>query len=265
MRDKTLVYSGAEVRYRIGDRAEKEALLLLHAAFADGALFEDQVAAFRDDYRLILIDLPGHGDNAGLPSKMSLKHMPEIIESLLADNGIRQVSVVGVSLGGLVAQAFADRYPHRVKSVALVGSYSIHKANESLLAAQKKEGLKWFLYVLLSMNKFKKYVLGVSCHTDRGRALFGKGLGRFGRKSFSSMGGMSSFFRRTDDPMPYPLLIVVGEHDLPLARKAAYELHRLEPSSGFADMAGAGHCANADKPEEFNAIYGRFLSERTKL
>lgn len=265
MSNEKLIFKNAEVNYRILANEGKPTILMLHAAFADSGLFEAQADYFRQDYQILLVDLPGHGANVALPAGITLKDMPEVCDRILTDNRIDRCSVLGISLGSLVAQAFADRYPSRVRSVAIVGGYSIHKANERLLKAQRKEGLKWLLTVLLSMNRFKRYILSVSCHTDRGRSLFEGGLNRFRRQSFSSMGGISSFFRATSDPMPYPLLIVVGEHDLELAREAAAELHRLEPASVITTIPDAGHCANADRPDEFNAIYSRFLAERTDM
>ncbi|XID95640.1 alpha/beta fold hydrolase [Paenibacillaceae bacterium WGS1546] len=261
MTDKTLTYKNAEVKYRLLANEGKPTILMLHPAFADSGLFEPQADDFKQDYQILLVDLPGHGANAAIASGITMKDMPHICDRLLEAHRIDRCAVLGISLGSLVAQAFADRYPNRVRSVAIVGGYSIHKANERLLKAQRKEGLKWLFTVLLSMNRFKRYILSVSCHSDRGRSLFERGLHRFRRQSFSAMGGMSSIFRATNDPMPYPLLIVVGEHDLRLIREAAEALHRLEPHSAFMTVPDAGHCANADRPDEFNAIYRRFLAE----
>jgi pimeloyl-ACP methyl ester carboxylesterase len=110
------------------------------------------------------------------------------------------------------------------------------------------------------MKRFKRRILSVSCHTERGRRLFEQGIKAFSRRSFASMSGMNSFFVPVSAPMTYPLFIVVGEYDLMVARQAASELHRLESRSRMATIAGAGHCANADAPEEFNVMFREFLS-----
>jgi len=260
MREKKLNFKNAEVSYLIKNEEGRQTIFMLHAAFTDHGLFEDQVADFGNDCRIVLIDLPGHGSNRSLPASVSLRDMPEICARIAAENGIERCVVMGVSLGALVAQAFADRCPDIVDSVVIVGGYSIHKANEAVLKAQRKEGFKWLLYVLFSLDKFKRYVLRVSCHTERGRAKLEPGLLRFQRKSFASMGGMTTLLRKTAEPMPYSLLIVVGEHDQKLAHDAAAQLHGLEPRSELVVIPDAGHCANVDQPEAFNRILRRHLS-----
>ncbi|QJD83862.1 alpha/beta fold hydrolase [Cohnella herbarum] len=260
MGERKIVFRNEEIRYRVRNEDGIETILMLHAAFADSSLFQDQVAYFEGDYRIVLIDLPGHGTNSGLSNRITLKDMPEICCSILSEHRIQSCHLLGISLGSLVAQAFADQYPNQVKSVTMVGGYSVHKANKAILRAQKKEGLKWMLLVLFSMKRFKRYLLSVSCHTERGKRLFEQGIQAFSRRSFSSMSGMNSFLVPKSAPMPYPLFIVVGEHDLLLARQAALELHRLESRSRMATIAGAGHCANADAPEEFNTLYRGFIS-----
>jgi 3-oxoadipate enol-lactonase len=238
----------------------KETILMLHPAFADHTIFKTQIAYFKNDYQLILVDLPGHGNCNNIESKVTIKDTPEILNQILFDNNIEACHLVGVSLGSLVAQAFADRYPDRVKSVIIVGGYSIHKANKRVLKGQRKEGLKWILYILFSMKKFKDYVISVSCRTDLGRDMFAQGIQHFRRRSFSLMAGMNTFFINKDTPMPYALLIVVGEHDRKLVQEAAVELHELEKKSQLVLLPGAGHCANVDAPNEFNRVVGNFLS-----
>ncbi|MCL6604424.1 MAG: alpha/beta fold hydrolase [Paenibacillus sp.] len=248
-----------QIPYHITGNQQKETLLMLHPAFTDHQIFAQQVEYFEEDYQILLIDMPGHGRSQIKGSTVILKDMPEIIHEILLANNISSCHVLGVSLGSLVAQAFADRYPNQVRSVIILGGYSIHKANARVLKAQGKEGLKWLLYILFSMKKFKRYATTVSCYTDSGRERFSQGNQYITRKSFLAMSGTKSFFIKKDSPMPYPLLIVVGEHDLQLVHEVAMEWHELEPSSQLVLLRGAGHCANVDTPKEFNEIVAEFL------
>ncbi|USB32300.1 alpha/beta hydrolase [Paenibacillus sp. YPG26] len=239
----------------------QETILMLHPAFADYTIFEQQIAHFKRNYQLILLDLPGHGSRSLPSSKVTLQDVPELLHQILSEHQIRDCHLLGVSAGSLAAQAFADRYPHEVKSVTIVGGYSIHKANEAVLKGQRKEGLRWLLYMLQPLRKFREYVTSVSCHTAECKVLFAQGSQHFRRRSFRSMAGMNTFFISKDTPMPYPLLIVVGEFDLPIILTAADELHQLEMNSRLVQLPGAGHCANADMPYEFNKAVEHFLSE----
>lgn len=266
MLNQTLNYSNAQIHYYITEEHEdKDTILMLHPAFADHHLFEDQVSYFHDDYRICLIDMPGHGNTVCKGSSVTLKDVPRILDTILSKHRISHVHILGVSMGTLAAQAFADRYPDRVKSLTMVGGYSLHKANEAILKRQKREAFKWLLYMLLPFHKFRSHVAQVSCYSDRGRELFIRGLQKFTRRSFTAMAGMNAWFvntnfAKTNSPVTYPLLIVTGEHDQNLIKDASFALHQLESGSQFVLLPGAGHCANADAPREFNAMYKEFLS-----
>ncbi|GMK44109.1 alpha/beta hydrolase [Paenibacillus glycanilyticus] len=249
-----------EFNYYISGNENKETIVMLHAAFADHTLFQEQIPDLIGHYRLITLDMPGHGISAGTKSKLTMPDMPDIISRILADNRIASCHLLGVSLGSLVAQAFAERYPEQARSVIIVGGYSIHKANKRVRKEQQAEGLRWIGYLLFSMPKFKQHVLNASCATEQGRILFDRGIRHFRRQSFQAMSGMGSFYTEKTEPMPYPMLLIIGEHDRKLAHDAAEELHRLEPQSQLVTLPAAGHCANADEPEAFNRTVRHYLS-----
>lgn len=257
---KQLKYKKGSVVYYIAENKGIQTILMLHPAFADHEIFQLQMDYFKNHYQVIILDMPGHGESQSKGSNVALKDMPAIINQILSDNNITSCHVIGVSLGSLVAQAFADRYPALVRSVTIVGGYSIHKANENVLKAQKKEGMRWIFYILFSMKKFRNYVISVSCHTEHCRELFARGIQRFHRRSFAAMAGMQSFFNPKATPMTYPLLIVTGEHDLRLAQDAAIAMHELEVNSRLIKLPNAGHCANVDNPSEFNVAVDSFIS-----
>ncbi|MGB8954350.1 MAG: alpha/beta hydrolase [Tumebacillaceae bacterium] len=265
MLHKQLVFRDAQIAYYIEENKDKETILMLHPAFADHQMFEAQVDELKEQYQLILFDMPGHGASQVNGSKVTLRDMPEIINQLMAEHQIPVVHLLGVSMGSIVAQAFADRYPDRVQSVTIVGGYSIHKANERVLKAQQKEGLRWLWYILFSMNKFREHVISSSCYSDRCREVFRRGIQTFNRRSFSAMAGMNSFFRPKESPVPYPLLIITGKHDLNTIQEAALTWHQVEAHSQFVSLPDAGHCANLDAPVEFNKILQDFLATNASL
>ena len=120
--------------------------------------------------------------------------------------------------------------------------------------------LRWTWYILTSMKKFKAYVVRVSTYSQEAKEAFTQAINVFTRRSFMYMGGMERFFVDADAPAPYPLLIVCGEHDTPLALEAGKRLSALEPHSRFAVIKDAGHCANIDNPAMFNKELGAFLN-----
>jgi pimeloyl-ACP methyl ester carboxylesterase len=254
-------YKDMNCSYYICNSGKKETLLFLHPAFADHQIFQYQVEYFSEIYNLITVDMIGHGDSQVNRENVNMGDMPEILSGILKENGIEKVHVIGVSLGSLVAQGFAEKYPDFVTSVTIVGGYSIHKANEDIVKAQRKEMFKWLFKLIFSMPKFKEYVVQTSVHTEKGKELFRKGISKFSRKSFRGMQGMNRIFTKKAEPVNYPLLIICGEHDIDLAKRAGKRLEEIEPSSKFVLVKRAGHCVNVDAPENFNQLLEGFLKQ----
>ncbi len=59
----------------------------------------------------------------------------------------------------------------------------------------------------------------------------------------------------------YPLLLVCGDHDLELAQRQARQWHAADPGTELCFIENAGHCANMDQPETFNAKLASFLTD----
>ncbi|MFS0723052.1 alpha/beta fold hydrolase [Paenibacillus sp. 1P07SE] len=256
---RELTYRGARIAYSVQGPVAGEALVMIHAAFADRQLFEDQCSYFSKACRVLTLDLPGHGRTIVKGTRVVMGDMPDILAALLDQEGIAACHLLGVSMGSLVAQAFADRYPSRVRSLTIVGGYSIHKANDNVLKAQRKETLSWFVTGLIAFERFKRRIVKQCCTTQRGQQLLTRSSASFTRRSFLAMDGMQRFFVPKDDPAPYPLLLVYGSEDLPVIREAMQALHQAEPDCQLMELAGAGHCANADDPAAFNRTLAAFI------
>lgn len=85
-------------------------MLLIHGWGVSGALFAPQLAALAGGYRVVVPDLPGHGASAGFPPHAPFSLLADSIAVLIDDLDLRQVCVVGWSLGAMVAWDLLLRY-----------------------------------------------------------------------------------------------------------------------------------------------------------
>ncbi len=249
-------FKGFEVKYNsYGDASDT--ILFLHPAFGDSTVFDKQVEFFKNDYQVITIDFFGHGVHNH--HKLTLLDQVDVCYEVLKAENTYRAHLVGVSLGAIFAQGIVDKYPQMVDSVTIVGGYSIHKDNEDIIEAQQNEIRKWFYKMLFSMKKFRDYITRVSAFTKEGQKVFRASTMKFRKFSLVKMRGADSCFRTTLDPVAYPLLVIVGKHDLPLTKQAAKDFekdgHQVE------EFDGAGHCVNLDKPEIFNEIVSKFIKD----
>jgi 3-oxoadipate enol-lactonase len=259
--EKTTTFKDFTLYYYTQGIPTNPTILLLHPAFADHRIFVKQLEPFSQSHYVIAVDMVGHGKSQNFNSSVNMGDMPEIIESILVLEKCKQVHLLGVSLGSLIAQGFAFKFPHRISSVTIIGGYSIHKNYEELLKKQKSEIGKWLFYLIFSLRKFKKYIIQNSSYSKESADVFEKCFETFKRRQFRAMSNLGKLFIKTTHPVFYPLLIVNGEHDLPIILKHNELLTHLEPSSRLKTIPHAGHCANIDNAEYFNMIYLKEVSQ----
>lgn len=101
------------------DEGTGEALLFIHGLAGNVTHWVNVAPQFTEEYRVLAIDLPGHGES-GSPEHWSIQGYVEHVKALLDRLGIRRITVVGHSMGGMVAAALAIDSPDRVHRAVLV-------------------------------------------------------------------------------------------------------------------------------------------------
>jgi 3-oxoadipate enol-lactonase len=260
---KVLEKDGYGIHYFVSGDKSKETIVFLHPAFGDHRCFAKQIDSFSQNYRVITIDLLGHGLSQAGKAKVKIDSSAEHIGEIMKHTGTLSAHIVGVSMGSLIAQYFALKHPERVLSLTVLGGYSINKENKELAKAQRKEIFKWLFKMIFSMDAFRKYVASVSLIDQVEQARFFESASLFTRKSFVVMSGLGKIVRQRENGLKkYPLLILAGEKDLALALKTSAEWHKEVKDSQFYVIEKAGHCANMDNSAKFNEILLNFIRRR---
>ena len=252
---------GYAIHYFVSGQIGKPLIVFVHPAFADHRAFDHQLDYFAPDYRIIVLDLLGHGLSRFTGGQDKIDASAEHICTLMDNEGYPRAHLVGVSLGSLIAQYVALRYPDRAASLTVLGGYNINADNRAVQKAQTGEMLKWLLRALLSMNSLRRHVASVSLLKPEEQAKFYAMAQGFHFRSFMAMQGMGKVIqKRAGVQRTYPLLLACGDQDLPLAHNAARAWHAADPGSELLFIKDAGHCANMDQSEAFNAALASFLA-----
>ena len=257
---ETLNYNSYDVYYRKAGNPQNPCIVFLHPAFGDHTIFNEQFDALADDYYLIAPDMLGHGKTQPEKTSDQLDETIKHVHTILEMHSIETCHLVGVSLGSLVVQGFGAAYPERTASITVVGGYSIHKNNESLQKAQNKEIFSWMFKLIFNMKGFRKYIAHQSSYLDVGYERMLAASQAYRRKSLMYMQGMGKLFVDREESVPYPLLIVYGDHEMELALEHGKTWAPLEPNARLEIIENAGHCANMEQPQAFNSIYREFLT-----
>jgi 3-oxoadipate enol-lactonase len=97
-------------------------LILIHGVGLDHAIWELQVAQFSQYYRVITYDMIGHGEADKPQEEYTLSQFVDQLEQVFQALELQQAHIVGLSMGGLVAQSFAAQHPDKVAALIIVSS-----------------------------------------------------------------------------------------------------------------------------------------------
>lgn len=241
-------------------------VVFLHAGLADCRMWDEQFEFLAGQFRVYRYDARGFGQSA-LPGEsfFPVEDLRRLLDLLEVDCA----ALVGASMGGGVALEFALRYPHRVRSLVLVGatlygySYSpefMRKGSEVFVMVREK-GPALFMRYFLNDSFWSFTVPGGAFPSARRRF---EELLRANARMFD---WFPNYIRCSDIPtrsrlheVKAPSFVVVGDHDHPDNISVAEILHKRIPNSRFRVVSGSGHMLNMEQPEIFNGLIMQFLT-----
>lgn len=256
---------GSPIVYHVEHAEQSEQAewaVFLHAAFVDHGMFQAQVEHFKGRYNIIAIDIIGHGESTQASKGDSIDKMATWIKAILDAEGADNAHVVGVSLGAVLAQDFANRYPEAVRSLACFGAYDINDFDPSMQKQNGSAQMLMMVKALFSIKWFASSNKRISAYTPDAQEAFYAMNMRFPRSSFRFLASLGRLVNaRPSTPRRYPLLIGCGEHDIPMELTVTELWKEKEPGCSCVIFADAGHCVNMDAPHRFNAILESFWAD----
>jgi len=128
---------GKYVNYREGkihfyDEGEGAAIVLIHGYLESAEIWESFAGRLAKSYRIISVDLPGHGLSDIYSDLNSMEFMAAAILELLDILGLQKVFLAGHSLGGYVALAFLELYPEMLSGYCLFHSHPFADTGEAI-------------------------------------------------------------------------------------------------------------------------------------
>lgn len=260
---KTLDLEDYSIHYYVSGESNKETILMLHPAFSDHRAFDLQIDFFAKNYKVITIDMIGHGLSKSNKSKDRIDATVSHIDDIFKLEKVDKAHFIGVSMGSLVAQYYGQHHPENVKSLISMGGHYINKDDKEIRTKQRNSNLGLVVKAMFSMEAFRKGVAQVTCHTENGKGHFYTTTSEYERKSFMSMQGFQHIIKdREIAPAPYPTLIAVGQNDIELAIRMNKQWHDDVSNTEHILINKAGHCANIDCPEAFNTIALDFIQKQ---
>lgn len=124
---------GVAIHYEVKGKGEP-ALVFIHCWSCDRSMWENQVAVFARDHRVVTIDLPGHGESGKQRTNWSIEGYGDDVTRVVTKLGLKRVVLIGSSMSGPVALEAARRMPERV--VAIVPVDTLQNVEQKMSAEQ---------------------------------------------------------------------------------------------------------------------------------
>lgn len=130
---------------RTGPRG-RQPILFIHAVGLDLTWWDQQFAALGQDHDLVAFDLPGHGLSDRMHDTLTFEALASVAAAVIASLDAGPVHVVGISVGGMIAQTLALSHPDLVRSLVLVATLctfpdSVRAALRERARVARKEGM----------------------------------------------------------------------------------------------------------------------------
>ncbi|UCV05942.1 alpha/beta fold hydrolase [Dechloromonas denitrificans] len=231
---------------------QQPVVVFIHGAQQDHSCWVLQSRWFaHHGFSVLVPDLPGHGRSAGeaLPS---VEVLADWIVALLDALGVEKASLIGHSMGSLVALEATVRHAGRVSQTALIGTSLPMPVSQALLDATRDNEPK----AVAMINAFSYSATGqIGGNTVPGLWLLGMNQRLMERQKkgvfHTDMNACNAYARSPDSlkEIATPLLIVAGSQDRMTSPKAAKALLGFIPGARLVSIEGSGHALMAERPD----------------
>lgn len=239
---------------------ESEPIIFSHGWLDDCSAWNSQIELFAKNHTVILYDHRGHGRSDKPRADYSVKALSNDLDSFMQTLKLERVTLVGFSLGGMVALMFTLQHPAKVSKLVLVGTTAKMAMPAHILSALRYI-LPYRTFVrIASKPRFYK----PSQHIIEDFIPRAMKVPKYAAyKCFAELTNNYDIRNRVSY-IKVPTLIIVGEKDM-TNLKGSQHLSREIEGSRLQVISGCGHSVMIEKPEEFNQILQQFIDEEKAI
>ena len=243
-----------------------KSLVLLHGYAGGLDYWLPLVMGLKHGFDIVALDLPGFAGSANVPAPDSIAGYASCVIELMDHLKIEKASLLGFSMGGMIAQQAALDYPDRMQTLILYGSSAIgdlpHQFEpwEAAIARIQRDGVE-ATTIKTSSTWFvdgERHPYFPMCREA------GRGANKDSCiKVMRAMQKWSSLDRLKDIKMP--TLVIVGDKDRSTKPSDSVVLWENITDSELCVLPNCAHGAHVEKPDLFNKVICDFLIEHTAL
>lgn len=225
------------------------ALVLIHGYPLDHSIWNKVIPLLADTFDVIAPDLRGFGRSTGAEREFGMADYAADLAGLMDALGLRQAALVGHSMGGYAALAFARAYPARVRGLGLISSQALADPQD------RKEG-RYKTAQDVSRNGVGGVAEGMASKLTADPALQASMQGLMKEQSVPAVTGALRAMAERADAMDLlkafqlPLVLVHGDADALIPLERAREVEAAVLQSRLFALSGVGHLPMLEAPEK---------------
>jgi len=238
-------------------------LVLLHGILQDGRAWRPQLDALSDEWTVVAWDAPGCGRSSDPPDTFRLPEYADILAAVVVALGLERPHVLGLSLGGALALELCRRHPRVPKTLVLASAYAGWAGSLPAEVVEQRLGQALREADLPPGQFVTGWIPGLLSGSapPELRDEVVTMMSEFHPAGYRAMAhGLAEADLRDVLPrIEVPTLLLYGDADRRSPLAVAEDLHGRIPSSTLVVLPGAGHLANLEAADAFNAAVRDFL------
>ena len=251
--------NGININYRVEGHGEPLVMIMGFSGGRRGWI--RQIPFFRTHYRVITLDNRGVGKSDKPPGPYSTRMMADDTVELMSLLGIEKAHVMGVSMGGMIAQELAINYPQRIMKLVLACTFASQDETSG-------DTLEHGKFLRLTPKQQVSAIVGLAFGKPFYRFIFGllarAQIGLIGSSGTVGIAGQSEACRTHNtldrlSRITAPTLVIVGTADRVINPVSSEVIAARIPNAKLARIEGGSHCFSFEMKNEFNREVLNFL------
>ncbi len=252
--------NGIEINYEVEGNGPW--ITLSHSLACNLHMWDDQMELLTKRFKVLRFDTRGHGQSTAPEGEYTLDQMADDAHGLFAHLGIKETHWVGLSMGGMIGQTYALKYPGVFKSLVLADTTSRRPPNAAQMWGERitiarEKGMAGVLDSTLSRWFTAPYIKARPDVMKRiGADILSTPVAGF-CGACAAIAKVDTLDRLKE--IKCPVFITVGDQDHGTPPDMARAIHANLPGSSLAIIESAAHISNVEQKEVFNKNLINFL------
>jgi len=241
----TFLYKKKKIGYKFRGEGNRNTIVLLHGFLETMNIWNNLGNKLSKDFQVISIDLPGFGKSEMIESTHTMDLMAEVVNKMLVSLGVKKCMMVGHSMGGYVALAFAEKHLSKLRGLVLFHSHASQDTPEAkvnrersikVIKSDRGNFIYHFMPDLFAPDNVERFQTEIQNLIDEARSTASENV-------IAAQNGMKL---RTDKlnflaKAAYPIMFIAGKKDSRIPIENIIEQAKLPKHSELIMLSEVGH------------------------